>query len=298
MDKNSSVYKMIVLGVLCAVCGLLLSGINAITAPLIKANQLATVKANLEQIYPGADFEDVTDKYLSMDTTGYVDGIYEAKGKGYIFTLHGIGYNSNGFTFMVGFDNDGKVSGYTALEQNETNGLGSRCFEADYTSQILSLTSADPVPLLSGATLTSTAVQGGIDAAKAIFNEINGIAYDPDAVAATPVLGDIDFTKNNAECTAQGEGVYACRADGYAAQNENGAPNEATITIKDGKIVSVEVTVASDTQGICDSAISDSALAAYVGADLDTDVQTGASASFTNASILAMAQAALNADGK
>jgi Na+-translocating ferredoxin:NAD+ oxidoreductase RnfG subunit len=289
---------MLVLGILCAVCGLLLAGVNAITSPLIEANKLATVKASLEQIYPGGDFADVTDDYISLDETGLIDGIYEAKGKGYIFTLHGMGYNSNGLTFMIGFDNDGKVSGYTALEQNETSGLGSRCFEADYTNQILALTSADPIPLLSGATLTSTAVQNGIDAAKAVFNEVNGIEYDPDAVAANPVLGEIDFSANNAHCEAQGDGVYACYADGYAAQNENGEPNEAVITIKDGKIVSVEATVVSDTAGICDTAVADSALAAYVGADLDTDVQTGATASFTNASIMAMAQAALQADGQ
>jgi hypothetical protein len=117
-------------------------------------------------------------------------------------------------------------------------------------------------------------------------------------VAANPVLGEIDFSANNAHCEAQGDGVYACYADGYAAQNENGEPNEAVITIKDGKIVSVEATVVSDTAGICDTAVADSALAAYVGADLDTDVQTGATASFTNASIMAMAQAALQADGQ
>lgn len=295
MDKNSSVYKMMVLGILCAVCGLLLSAVNKITAPIIAENQLATVKASLEQIYPGADFEDVTDKYIANDETGLIDGIYEAKDKGYIFTLHGVGYNSNGFTFMVGFDNDGKVSGYTALEENETGGIGKRAFEEDYTNTILSLTSSDPVPLLTGATLTSTAVQNGINAAKAIFNEIQGISYDPNAVAAVPTLGEMDYSANAAECTEQGDGVYACKALGYAGQSGEGDANEALITIKDGKVVSVEVTAVNDTPGISDSAVTDSALAAYAGADLDSIIETGATASFTDGSIKAMVQAALNA---
>ncbi|MCR5794975.1 MAG: FMN-binding protein [Solobacterium sp.] len=295
MDKNSSVYKMMVLGIMCAVFGLLLSTVNKITAPIIAENALATVKASLEQIYPGADFEDVTDKYIANDETGLIDGIYEAKDKGYIFTLHGTGYNSNGFTFMVGFDNDGKVSGYTALEENETGGIGKRAFEEDYTNTILSLTSSDPIPLLTGATLTSTAVQKGIDAAKAVFNEVQGISYDPNAVAALPTLGEMDYTANEAACTEQGDGVYACSAKGYVAQNEGGDANEALITIRDGKVVSVEMTAVKDTPGMSDSAVTEAALAAYAGADLDSVIETGATSSFTDGSIKAMVQAALKA---
>ena len=293
MDQNSSVYKMMILGILCAVCGLLLSAVNAVTAPIIEENNLAVIKSSLEEIYPGGDFADVTSDYISMDETGLVDGIYEAKGQGYIFTLHGTGYNSNGFTFMVGFDNDGKVSGFREIEQNETSGIGARAFEEAYKNQIMSLTSSDPVPLLSGATLTSTAIRSGIDAAKAIFNSINGISYDPDAAAAAPTLGEQDFSVNNASCEDKGNGVYACKADGYAAQNEGGSPNEAEITVADGKVVSVTVTAFNDTAGIGDSGVSEEALAAYAGADLNTDVTTGATASFTDGSVKAMVAEAL-----
>ena len=47
MNKDSNVYKMILLGVLCGVCGLLLAVVNSITAPVIADNQLAKVKDNL-----------------------------------------------------------------------------------------------------------------------------------------------------------------------------------------------------------------------------------------------------------
>jgi len=293
MNKESSVYKMLVLGILCAVCGLLLSFVNKVTAPIIEQNQLAVVKAELEKIYPGADFKDVTDDYIGQDETGLIDGIYVAEGKGYVFTLHGTGYNSNGFTFLAGFDNDGSISGFAAIEENETSGIGKRCFDDGYISQLTALTSADPIPLLSGATLTSTAIQKGLDAAKAVFNAVNGIEYDPNAVAANPTLGEIDFSDKNASCTDNGDGTYACYADGYLAMSDNGEPNEALITIKDGKIVSIEMVAVNDSPGISDSAVSADALAAYAGADLDTDIVTGATASFTEASIKAMAQAAL-----
>ena len=293
MDKNSSVYKMLLLGILCAVCGFALSAVNALTAPIIAENQLATIKATLEQIYPGGEFEDVTSKYIANDETGLIDGIYEAKGQGYIFTLHGTGYNSNGFTFMVAFDNDGSISGYKALEENETSGIGKRAFGDDYTNQLLALTSSDPIPLLSGATLTSTAVQKGIDAAKAIFNEVNNISYDPNAVAeveepeAKPISEE-DFSANNAACTVVSDGVFACSAKGFEGTNE------ATITVADGKVVSVEITAFNDTPGVGDMATAEAELSRYVGLTIDDTVDSTSGASFTSASIRAMIKEALS----
>ena len=300
LDKNSAQYKALLLGTLCAVCGLLLSVVNTITAPIIAENALATVKASLEQIYPGANFKDVTADLISQDETGLVDGIYEAEGKGYVFTLHGVGYNSNGFTFMVGFDNDGKVSGYTALEQQETSGIGARGFEDEYISTITSLTSSDPVPLLSGATLTSTAVQKGIDAAKAIFNNMQGISYDPNAAPAAPEpegtlpLGDEDFSKNSVtieEISNDGTtAVYHCTAKGFEGTNEA----DITVNVAEGKIESIAVTAFGDTVGVGDAATSDSALAAYQGAGIDAVIDATTGASFTSRSVRAMAAAALN----
>ena len=114
--KDSSVYKMVLLGVLCAVCGFFLSVVNSITAPIIAENALATVKDSLEIIYPGAEFTDVTDDYIAEDTTGHVNAIYTAGDEGVIFTLSGTGYSSSGLTFMVGFDSEGVISGFVPLE--------------------------------------------------------------------------------------------------------------------------------------------------------------------------------------
>ena len=46
IDKTSGVYKSCMLGILCAVCGILLSTVNAITAPIIEENALASVKSH------------------------------------------------------------------------------------------------------------------------------------------------------------------------------------------------------------------------------------------------------------
>ena len=166
MNREGTLYKAVLLGVLCAVCGLLLSGVNALTEQIISAAAIENEKANLELIYPGAKFaaQDFT------DDSGYIQGVYSAEGKGMIYKIHAVGYNSEGFTFLLAFNEDGSVGGYQVLEENETGGFGKRCFEDDYVSQIKGLTSSDSAPLLSGATLTSTAIQKGYAAASALFN--------------------------------------------------------------------------------------------------------------------------------
>jgi electron transport complex protein RnfG len=165
MNREGTLYKVVLLGVLCAVCGLLLAGVNAITEPIISEAAIANEKANLEKIYPGAAFAAVD----YSDDTGLVTGAYSAEGKGMIYKIHTVGYNADGFDFLLAFNEDGSVGGFQVLEENETAGFGKRCFEDDYVSQINALTSSDTAPLLSGATLTSTGIQKGFNAAKALF---------------------------------------------------------------------------------------------------------------------------------
>ncbi len=167
MKKDSMLYKIVLLGVLCAICGALMSAVNSVTAPKIAEAAIAKEKVNLEKIYPGADFVEVTGY---DDPTGLITGVYDAAGQGTVYKIHAIGYNSSGFDFMVAFNTDGTVGGYLVISESETTGFGKRCFEDDYTNQILALTSSDEMPLLSGATLTSSAVKNGIEAAEALFN--------------------------------------------------------------------------------------------------------------------------------
>ena len=145
MNKDSNVYKMILLGVLCGVCGLLLAVVNSITAPVIADNQLAKVKDNLEVIFPGGDFKDVSDTYLSDDESGLIDAIYTAKGEGTIFTVHGTGYNSS---------------------------IGAEVFSDDFASKYKGVGTSDEIPMKSGATLTSNAVKSGIQAAQKMLSVV------------------------------------------------------------------------------------------------------------------------------
>ena len=64
------------LALISAIAGGALAAVNAVTAPIIEESAIASEKANLELIYPGADFKAVE---LSGDT-GSIIGAYEAAG--------------------------------------------------------------------------------------------------------------------------------------------------------------------------------------------------------------------------
>ena len=292
MDKNSIQYKAVLLAVVSAVAGALLAAVNAITAPIIEENNLATIKATLEEFYPGASFKDVTDSYAA--DYDLVDGVYEAEGKGYIFTLHSTGYSSDGFTFIIAFDNDGKVSGYAGLQNNETAGKGSKCFEDDYINDVKALTSTDTMPIISGATVTSTAVNAAVTQAETIFNSIQGIAFDADAnTPATPepdvaeTLGTTDISE--ATVVDNGDGTYTVTAPGAMGDNT------ATVTVADGAVVSITGLDGADKDGYMDDFFEDGGLAAYEGATADSVIDFVSGATGTSKSCNMIAAAALQA---
>lgn len=153
------------LGIVSAVSGLLLGYVNSITEPIIQEAAVKAEKANLELMYPGAEFKQTGESLVDGTT---ILGIYEAEGQGYIFKLWGKGYGSNGITILAGFDYEGTLTKVVALEQQETSGFGSKVFDQLdelYAGNGLN----DEVNMLSGATVTSTAMKGMIEAAKAQF---------------------------------------------------------------------------------------------------------------------------------
>lgn len=284
MDKNSSLYKTVLLAVVCAVAGLLLSAVNALTAPVIAQNAIKQVESTLNQFFPNGTFTDVTDDYVT-DEYDLVDGVYEAEGEGYIFTLHNTGYDSGGFKIAIAFDNDGNIVGYAALEQSETAGKGSKAFEDDYISQVTSLTSTDSMPLLSGATITTKAVGEAVTQAEAIYNSIQGIAFDADAAADA---AENAAPKSDASCEDNGDGTYACKVTGFAGELT------ATITVEDGAVVSVEDLEGDDYgDGVGDDWFDDASVFEGVTSADEVDAMSGGTV--TSNAVKGMVQAALDA---
>lgn len=283
MDKNSSMYKTVLLGVVSACAGLLLSAVNAVTAPVIADNALKQVQSTLENFFPNGEFTDVTDKYKT-DETELIDGVYEAKDEGYVFTLHNTGYSSDGFKFAIAFDNDGNIVGYEGLSNSETAGKGDKLFKDDYANQVIGLTSTDAVPIISGATVTSKAVSAAVTEAESVYNEIQGIDFDADAAASA---AENASAKSDASCADNGDGTYGCKVTGFSGELT------ATIEIKDGKVVSVkDLKGDDDGDGVGDDWFTDTSSLEGVSSADEIDAMTGATV--TSNAVKSMIQAALD----
>ena len=307
-------YLACFLAVISAVAGGALSYVDSITAPIIKEMGIAAEKENLELMFPGADFSEIE----FTDETGFVKGAYEATGEGYIYKVETNGYSSTPIIFMIAFDNAGNVVGFTPLQQQETNGFGTRVFEEGYTSQVIGKTSADGFPLLSGATVTSSAVVNGINAAKAVYNEMQGITVDPNAPVepvkptlstGKPVALDADFAQFDAQAEETADGVYTVKVKGYGLIDPEGHAGESghdyarnvyevTIDKENQKVSSVKLVTFGDTEGIGDSGASEEYLELFKDlstADLTQEVDTVTAATWTSKSVVAAVQAAINA---
>ena len=205
---------------------------------------------------------------------------------------------------MIAYNNDGSVAGYSVLEQAETAGEGDKAFKDPYVSDVLKLTSSDTMPLISGATITTTAVGKAVDQARQVFNKMNNISYDENATAtptpkAEPVaLGKEDFKDNKAECSETSNdgttAIYACKAHGFEGVNEA----TVTIDVASKSVKSIEVTKFGDTESVGDQATKAAELEKYKGVTLESKVDSTTGATFTSTSLRAMITTALQAATK
>ena len=78
--------------------------------------------------------------------------------------------------YLIPFSFRSIVNGYSVTAHAETSGLGTKAFEPAYADQFKGIPAANVsgVATISGATLTSTAVINGINAAVAYANSLGG----------------------------------------------------------------------------------------------------------------------------
>ncbi len=111
--------------------------------------------------------------------------------------------------------------------------------------------------------------------------------------AEATTLSAEDYSENKATCqVVSNDGttaVYACTAGGFEGTNE------ATVTVDLTKntVVAFEVTKFGDTEGVGDAAVADDQLQKYVGATLDSKIDSTTGASYTSKSLRAMLAKAL-----
>ena len=153
------------LALISAIAGGALAAVNAVTAPIIEESAIASEKANLELIYPGADFKAVE---LSGDT-GSIIGAYEAAGKGMIYKVSVTGFKDS-LIYLVAIGENGNFDGYKVLQNNDTSGFGRRVSDAEFYDQFVGKPIDTKIDTLSGATVSSTATVNGLKEVVEYYN--------------------------------------------------------------------------------------------------------------------------------
>ena len=145
-----------------------LAGVNAITKDAIAANQEKKTQEALAVVLPAAG--NLQKVELTGDN-GIVSEVY-TDGAGYAVKVLPSGFDGE-ITMMVGIV-DGKVSGISVISHTETPGLGAvaaaqnakgEAFRGQFVGQNGELAIGDQIDAMSGATITSTAVVAGVNAA-------------------------------------------------------------------------------------------------------------------------------------
>lgn len=174
--------------IISAVAALLLALTNSVTASTIaQRNEQANAEARKLVLESAQDFEQVKDAKTDNSKGVKVSEIYEAKDAsgntvGYTLKVLPSGYGGT-IELMVGIDSaKGQVSGINVVSNSETAGLGAKSTDPEFSDQykgkpleeLSVLKNGTPgdteIKAISGATITSTAVTNGVDAAIEVYN--------------------------------------------------------------------------------------------------------------------------------
>ena len=174
-NENIALYVLRLAGTLFLIAAVVagaLAGVNAVTKPIIDAQNEAKTQAAIAAVLPGGFDEMITDY---EDATGLVSKIYKGA-NGYALEVLPSGFD-NTITMMVGVDTEGKVLGISIVSHTETAGLGAvaaagtpagEAFRAEFVgaSGSVSVTKdGGEVEAITGATITSRAICVGVNAA-------------------------------------------------------------------------------------------------------------------------------------
>ena len=186
---NKIVKNALVLMAFSLVLGFVLGAVYKITEPIIAEATLRKEMEAYKVVFADADTFNAVEVDAAaaekvMADGGFPDVINKAfeavdannNVLGYVVQLTTKDGYAGGIVMVVGITKDGVVNGFSVTAHQETSGLGTKAFDAAYADQFKGIPAADVagVSTISGATLTSTAVKNGINAAVAYANSLGG----------------------------------------------------------------------------------------------------------------------------
>ena len=192
----------------CLVSALLLAVFNMITEGPIAENALRSAQETRSRLLSDA----ATFEQIELEEGSAMDSCYEgfdANGEsvGYVVETTVGGYAGE-IVVTVGLDADNVITGINVGGDNfsETAGLGAKAKEASFTDQFV----GESVPLtlakgttglqdgvidaISGATITSTAVNGGVNSAGKFVMDMSGDGASPNTASVQGFAGPVAVT--------------------------------------------------------------------------------------------------------
>lgn len=189
---KKSLVLAIKLLVICAVAAAALAFTNAKTAPIIADRKAKEAAEAYKAVYPDAEeLEVMKDESL---LTKNIREIAEVKKGGqtvgYVFNVSSPPGYGGPLEFAIGVQTDGAVQGFQVLAHQETSNFGSRVTEDAYKQGMQGVYLNAPViangqggqehevPLMSGATITSTAMESAFNLVVEKLAELTGNTVD------------------------------------------------------------------------------------------------------------------------
>lgn len=286
-----------VLTVICLVVSAVLAGTYQVTEPVIEAAKRAEADASRVVVLPdGKDFEQVSADGLENIVEAYKAG----NGAGYVITGKAKGYGGD-LQVMAGIDKDGKIAGVKLMDNNETQGIGSKTGEDAYTSQYKGKDSTlEGVTAVSGATVSSKAFESAVNSIFQAYGSLAGVEVAGPEVTPpeTLIFPDVtDFTEVSLEGAKKamkaGDAGYIIVMEGQGYSHAS-APLEIYIGVgMDGKIAGVAAGANGETPGIGSQALEPDYLKAYIGKESPDGIDNISGATETSVGVKKMVRAAM-----
>ncbi len=181
MNKStweSTAKPIVVLSVIALVVSLLLALVNAMTEPVIEANNKAVTLAAYVDVMPtvssAADLEEVTGF-----TTANVEGVVRYSDGSIAVKAGESGFDGGILTVIMGFDANGVVTGVYVDAINQTSGIGSHVGDDAVKNQFVGIDASANVAMgengldgYSGATISSKALFAAVNDCINAYNEV------------------------------------------------------------------------------------------------------------------------------
>ena len=156
-----------------AAVAFLLGLVNRITADPIADHQAAKTRAAMKEVLPSNEYSQ-----LLYEGDPLVKTVYRAGNQGWVIEVTPSGFGGI-VDMLVGVDPSGTVTGVSIIKMSETSGLGANAaresFRSQYEGKSVSVAlrkQGGEIDALTGATVTSTAVTNGVNAALAAAGDL------------------------------------------------------------------------------------------------------------------------------